>query len=317
MYVSVLFRRPLPSVVGGGRILRAPVLPAARLQFPRPSLPPFRVGRWLLSYDEAELEKACAAMYRELVEQLEQGASAAAVGLDIEWKPRYSKRDYQEHGDARTALVQVATPSMCILAPLHHVAPPPALAALLADERIFKLGVGVADDGRKLQKDWNLRCSPTFEVGRVAAQLQQRGQVRFPFGPRRLASPIGLKRLAEACGALLPEKRKNISRSNWERRPLSRAQQLYAGQDAYVSLWTGARLHELHVGASAATSSAGQARTTTAAGSGGRGGRGGRGLGARRTRGPSAAAVGSSSSSTGRSPTLVEWLAAQSRAGAG
>ena len=46
--------------------------------------------------------------------------------------------------------MQVATPSMCILAPLHHVAPPPALAALLADERIFKLGVGVADDGRKL-----------------------------------------------------------------------------------------------------------------------------------------------------------------------
>jgi len=287
----MLFRRLPPTTRAS---LRPPILPAARLQFPRPSLPPFRIGRWLLSYDAAELQRAFAAMHGELVEQLEQGASAAAVGLDIEWKPRFSKGEHKAHGDARTALVQVATPSMCILAPLHHVAPPPALAALLADERIFKLGVGVANDGRKLQKDWDMRCTPTFEVGRAAARLQQRGQLRFPFGSPRLKSPIGLKRLAEACGALLPDKRKSISCSNWEKRPLSRAQQLYAAQDAYVSLWTGTRLHELHVGASAATAAAGQAQSAKAGGGGGGG--------------PLACRAPS---------TLVEWLTAQSRAGAG
>ena len=75
----------------------------------------------------------------------------------------------------------------------------------------------------------------------------------------------GLAALAAAFGAQL-DKRKMITLSDWEARPLCELQCRYAAADAFAGLWIAQRLHELRVLAPAHLSLRTQARQRKATG---------------------------------------------------
>ena len=106
----------------------------------------------------------------------------------------------------------------------------------------------MGEDAKKLLADCGLTCAPIFEVGDAAVRLQQEGALTFPHLPAGDAVRPGLRGLALACGFDL-EKPKKLSRSNWERRPLTPDQQRYAAYDAYAGVWIGRCLHALHTNA--------------------------------------------------------------------
>jgi hypothetical protein len=110
---------------------------------------------------------------------------------------------------------------------------------------VWKVGCGVAEDALKLQSDCGLSCHPILEIGRVATRLQTCEGFVFPaLSPGEKVRP-GLAGLALACGYELT-KPKSVSRSNWERRPLTAQQQRYAALDAYSSVWIAMCMHALH-----------------------------------------------------------------------
>lgn len=85
----------------------------------------------------------------------------------------------------------------------------------------------MAEDAEKLLSDCGLRCAPTLEIGKVATRLQAADGLVFPaLSPDEMVRP-GLAGLSLACGHVL-SKPKSVSRSDWERRPLTPQQQRYA-----------------------------------------------------------------------------------------
>lgn len=167
----------------------------------------------------------------------------SAVGLDIEWRPTF----VAGRAPNPVALLQLSTRSRVVLIPVHHLRKPlpPSLAMLLSSPTVWKLGCGVGEDATKLLRDCGLSCSPTLEVGDVALRLQHEERVAFPHLPEDERLRPGLRGLALACGYDL-EKPKRLSRSNWEKRPLTPEQQRYAALDAYAGLWIARCLHTLH-----------------------------------------------------------------------
>ena len=208
---------------------------------------PFELPRWVLSYDMATLDQTISSHFlRE-----------RAVGLDIEWRPTFARGAPQN----RTALIQLATPSMCALVPVHHLCTlPPALVELLEARHVWKLGVGIGADAERLRSDFGVQVESVFELAEAAQRLQRDDGVRFPGLPDGAKVGAGLKAIAAACGVPLA-KSKKVGLSNWEARPLSAKQQRYAAQDAYAGVWIGGCLAALHARAEAGRvgSSAGHA----------------------------------------------------------
>ncbi|KAL1499827.1 hypothetical protein AB1Y20_012512 [Prymnesium parvum] len=201
------------------------------------SLPHFSPPRVVFSYDAKLLDEVLRA----------QLLHERCVGLDIEWRPTFISGAPQH----RVALVQVCSPRVCVLVPVRHVPlrKLPSLVALLEQPTTWKVGCGVREDARKLHRDLGVVCAPVLELGDSATRLQGEGSVRFPGLPEDEAVRPGIKGMALACGVQL-SKPKSLSRSNWERRPLTQQQQIYASQDAYVGLWLSVCLHRLATGGS-------------------------------------------------------------------
>jgi prolyl-tRNA editing enzyme YbaK/EbsC (Cys-tRNA(Pro) deacylase) len=183
----------------------------------------------------------------------------AAIGIDAEWAPR-------EPGDRGplppVQLLQLATPRAVFLLDLPALCPdagPPAaevdpdgmpppppppplceaaqevaalLAALLADERLLKLGYGLAGDLQRLASSYPRLLPPGWTPGGGGA----RGLVDIADAAAALAPGVragsGLSRLAgDMLGAPLDKRQQ---RSAWGARPLSAAQLAYAAADAAV-----------------------------------------------------------------------------------
>ena len=195
-------------------------------------------------------------------------SSLRVVGLDAEWKPHgrgrgteadktaeadkakdhqrgrknninKKKKKRQKQNKAglrkknRLALLQVATATDVFLVHLFHfdAAEAPSLAAFLADTSVLKLGVGITGDGRKLAADHGLTLR-----GAVDLQL-------LAYRAHMTSGAIGLKRLtARALRHELP-KSSAIQLSNWEVRPLSPDQVVYAAADAAVALAIGGAVY--------------------------------------------------------------------------
>jgi hypothetical protein len=195
------------------------------------ALPAFVPPPWELQYDLDSIER-----------QLQPLVNEPVLGVDVEWRPTFVSGAPRN----RIALVQVASRTRCVLVPVRHLARlPPTLARLLGNPDVWKVGCGVAEDALKLQTDCGLNCHPILEIGRVATRLQACEGFVFPaLSPGEKVRP-GLAGLALACGYELT-KPKSVSRSNWERRPLTAQQQRYAALDAYSSVWIAMCMHALH-----------------------------------------------------------------------
>lgn len=111
---------------------------------------------------------------------------------------------------------------------LIHVAQmsrfPTALSVLLADASIVKAGRSVGGDFAKLQRDWNVACMSSLELGSLC---RTRGLV-----------PKGNVGLAALCAEVLREqlpKNQDARLSRWDQ-PLNEQQMIYAAADAWASL---------------------------------------------------------------------------------
>ena len=115
------------------------------------------------------------------------------------------------------ALLQVATDDLCFLFRLHHMGLPPALASLLADEAVPKVGLSLHDDVHQLrQRMPDLQPAGLIELQDVAEHMGLEDK-----SLQKLFANFFHMRISK--GAQL---------SNWEADALTEAQRLYAATDA-------------------------------------------------------------------------------------
>ena len=150
----------------------------------------------------------------ELDHAVEHLSSQRFIGFDTETKPVFQPHQPRNH----TALLQLSSESEAFLFRLHALGLPQAVADIMADSHITKVGAAVHEDIRGLQH----YCP--FEPHRFM-DLQSFGE---EYG-------IKEKSVRKMAAIILGRKVSKAQQcSNWEADPLSDAQQLYAATDAWI-----------------------------------------------------------------------------------
>lgn len=149
-----------------------------------------------------DLERAVADIQQEVV-----------VGFDTETRPAFRKGEVY-----LPCLAQAATAGAVYLFPLREPAVFEALAGLLAEPRIVKAGVAMADDLRPLKLLFPFKEQSVLDLGIVARRCGYKQT-----GVRNLAGIF--------LGFRIP---KGARTSNWAAAQLSAAQITYAATDAWA-----------------------------------------------------------------------------------
>lgn len=154
--------------------------------------------------DESKIE--------ELVRELEQHS---VIGFDTETKPSFQKGKVN-----KVALLQLATSDQGYLFRMNKTGFHPALVRLLENQDIAKIGVGIRDDLRGLN-----RLAPFKHAGFVELQdyVKQVG-----------IEDTSLRKLAGLVLHFRVSKRQRLS--NWEAPHLTPSQVMYAATDAWVAI---------------------------------------------------------------------------------
>ncbi len=149
------------------------------------------------------------------------------LGIDTETRPSFHKGEVH-----RVALLQIATEEICFLFRLNRIGLPDSLVALLADEKIRKVGLSLRDD---------------FLMLRHRRDFTPRGYLDLQTYVREMGiEDMSLQKLyANIFGLRIS---KNARLSNWEADSLSEAQQRYAATDAYACIQLYHRLSNLRAG---------------------------------------------------------------------
>ena len=145
--------------------------------------------------------------------------SQEVLGLDTETRPSFTKGRH-----FKCSLLQVANKSICFLFRLNHIGMCPAVARLLADEKVTKVGLAWKNDLL------SLRELGEFTTG-AFVDLQD------------LVREIGIEdqSLVKIYANLFGERISKADRlSNWERDILKENQMIYAAIDA----WACVRIYE-------------------------------------------------------------------------
>jgi hypothetical protein len=171
--------------------------------------------------------------------------NAGAVGFDLEWRATMKKN--QPPGPV--ALLQLAVPDFVLLLHIFHFDKiPEELIELLASRSVFKLGVNVKNDARKLHKDYGLVVNGILDLATHARRLHDanaqppatplcgRTQAEALAAFRTLSARPSLATISETFLNRGMFKGPQTRRSDWEIRPLSKSQFFYAACDAYVAL---------------------------------------------------------------------------------
>lgn len=122
------------------------------------------------------------------------------------------------------SLIQIATANTCYL--FQHAILGEQftqLKALLEDETILKVGVGLRSDAHALRRQWGINVASTLDLNWALAQLGAEKEM----GTRQLVAAL--------LGARI-DKPKKVTLSNWQLVPLSSAQIHYAAADALAAL---------------------------------------------------------------------------------
>ena len=171
-------------------------------------------GRIVVVQSESEAERAVQYLSRN-----------TELGIDTETRPSFRKG--QQH---KVALLQVATPDLCFLFRLNYMGLPNALAHLLENGEIKKIGLSLKDDVQQLHKR-----RPSLKP-RNFVDLQQ------------IAAQMGIKdmSLAKLFANFFRQRiSKNAQLSNWEADALDEKQRVYAATDADACLKLYHRMEEL------------------------------------------------------------------------
>ncbi|GAA5900842.1 hypothetical protein JCM5296_002197 [Sporobolomyces johnsonii] len=162
--------------------------------------------------DEAVVERALAKM-------------TGPLGFDLEWDAFAPKTG----GQGKTALVQVCDEKTILLAHVARMqAFPKALRDLVEDPTRIKLGVQIAGDGRKLERDFN----------HLPQGLLELNTIRKKYDPLSFVGRYGLVGLQDLVGVYLNRflpKDPKVRCGTWSSK-LSPEQLDYAANDVYSSL---------------------------------------------------------------------------------
>ena len=193
-------KRALPSSIGGG---------AAPSALPELATPPVVYSR-----SEPEADELCAALAAAHAR-----GECTELGFDIEWQVTF----VTNAAPRKAATVQLAAARSVLVLQLSEMRGfPAALAALLEDATLPKLGVGISNDGLKLRRDYGVRCAGLVDLSPLAGRALADG-----------ARPWNLADLCErVLGRRLP---KELRLSDWEASPLSPEQLAYAAADAVAA----------------------------------------------------------------------------------
>ncbi|MBR0223790.1 MAG: 3'-5' exonuclease domain-containing protein 2 [Bacteroidales bacterium] len=145
---------------------------------------------------------------------IEHLSAQRLIGFDTETKPVFQAHQPRHH----TALLQLSSETEAFLFRLQELGLPQAIADIMADPHITKIGAAVGEDIHGLQ----YYCR--FEPHRFM-DLQSFG------------SQYGIKEksVRKMAAIILGQKVSKAQQcSNWEAQPLSEAQQLYAATDAWI-----------------------------------------------------------------------------------
>ena len=169
------------------------------------ALPLRAFGKEIITVDSPATVTAC-------VEYLNK---QTLLGFDTETKPCFAPRSKNN-----VALLQLSSEDKAFLIRTCKIGLPKAIADILANPNIIKMGVAIKDDIRGLQKWQKFVPQGFIELGDYSNK----------FG----IEACGLKKL---CGIVLGFRiSKSQQLSNWEEYTLKPSQKLYAATDAWVGL---------------------------------------------------------------------------------
>ncbi|KIM27573.1 hypothetical protein M408DRAFT_24497 [Serendipita vermifera MAFF 305830] len=104
-------------------------------------------------------------MARSLHWELKQTHSP--IGFDLEWRPNFIKGTPSN----RVACVQLADHSNVIIVQISGMRTlPEMLVEVLQDKRLMKVGVGIAGDVKKLNKDWDVNVENVLDLSTLARE---------------------------------------------------------------------------------------------------------------------------------------------------
>jgi len=136
------------------------------------------------------------------------------IGIDTETKPAFKKGVFH-----KTALIQIATTKKVFLFRLNKIGFPIALAQLLSDPQIEKIGIAVIQDMKELKQQF--------------MKFESKGVVDLNILCKTMGfENIGAKNLSALVLGHNISKRQQTS--NWETPTLSDAQKYYAATDAWI-----------------------------------------------------------------------------------
>lgn len=141
---------------------------------------------------------------------------ATVLGFDTETKPVFKKGQKRN----KVALLQLSTVNDAFLIKLNEIGLPNAIRDILANPKVLKVGVAIAEDARLLQQHNQFKANGFFELQTYVKE----------FGIENFS----LKKLVAIVLNFQISKKQQIS--NWEKIPLTKAQELYAATDAWAGI---------------------------------------------------------------------------------
>jgi len=143
------------------------------------------------------------------------------VGLDIEWRPSFT-RGVQNP----VAILQLCIKHYCLIFQLYQASSiPRSLYKALCNPNIIFTGVKISGDAKRLKEDYGLEVAHFTDVAAMAAEEFDHKEFKR----------AGLKTLVENLIAEGIDKPKEVTLSNWELKDLTCGQVQYACVDAYYS----------------------------------------------------------------------------------
>ena len=208
------------------------------------------------------------ALFADMLGYFEQ-AKPDVVGLDCEWKPIFDVDDSivesvndnveQHNKKNRPSTLQIATRHKVFVVETKHlvdVLDEPLLhkfgELILFSERLVKLGYGFDQDGKKLANSFTIFkykfanfVEDVVNMDVVASECAKMSEKVFDTEAKsqcdalaNSSKPKGLSKLTMICLGKPLDKRECMS--NWDNKPLRRAQLIYAALDALVLI----KIHE-------------------------------------------------------------------------
>lgn len=183
------------------------------------------------SIDKKEIEELSPIVFEHeiiVIEDAQNAERAAAIlsscqflGFDTETRPAFSKGESYKVG-----LLQLATKEQVYLFRLNKCGFIPSLVHLLEEPGIVKIGVGIRDDIRNLQKLQRSLKAKEF----IPASFVDMQEYAVKFG---IEDKSFSKLMAIIMGVRISKKQQT---SNWDAQTLTDAQIRYAAIDAWGSL---------------------------------------------------------------------------------